>query len=50
VVRLPSGVHTGVSIRDSLFRTHEVTLPECKKSLTALRQSTLMPDGTPQTP
>jgi hypothetical protein len=50
VVRLPSGVHTGVSIRDSLRRMHEVTLPECKKSLTALRASTLMPDGRPQTP
>jgi len=50
VVRLPFGVRTGVSARDSLFRRHEVTLPECKKSLTALRESKLMPDGTPQTP
>lgn len=50
VIRLPSGVHTGVSARDSVFRRHQVTLPECKKSLTALRESKLMPDGTPQTP
>jgi hypothetical protein len=50
VVRLPSGVHTGVSARDSVFRSHQVTLPECKESLTALRESKLMPDGTPQTP
>jgi hypothetical protein len=50
VVRLPSGVHTGVSVKDSVSRMHQVTLPECEKSLSALRKSKLMPDGTPQTP
>lgn len=46
VVRLPPGLHAGVSIKDSVPHMHGVSLPECETSLAALRDSKRMPDGT----
>ena len=51
VIALPTGVHTGVANRDPLHQElHRIALPECESSLTALRRSNRMPDGTPITP
>lgn len=50
VVALPTGVHTGVSIKEPFHGMHRIALPECEKSLTALRGSNRMPDGTRITP